>query len=298
MLFPHTQSPPIQSKNTRHKMETAIWMSIGIVVIVLLLRSMSKPPKVPLKMRKWADFVREHGPELVQVTEDVFQVGGTMDFPMPPHRTMHIYRVPNTRDLVIFSPVAVAEKVMEQILELGQPRFVISANAGHTRDMAVFSNRFPDAILSCPTASFKHVQPDAPKPLESLETVVDDIPGMNLIPIEGLKAHFEHIVEIQQEEGPVWLICDVMSNIPVHADFPWYGKLLYSTLGVWTNGSDPRVHFFFRKLWTKDERILADWLRSQKERTDIQCLLFCHGNDIMDKENIPNAFVSAADSLK
>src|SRR4051812_35770044 len=86
-------------------------------------------------------------------------------------RNMVVWRIPKTRELVIHSPVALSEALMQKFTngELGkgvrtlvvlsphcnpyillQVKYIIVPNSRHRRDAFVFGERFPNAHVLCP----------------------------------------------------------------------------------------------------------------------------------------------------
>ncbi|CAE7440679.1 unnamed protein product [Symbiodinium natans] len=71
----------------------------------------------------------------------------------PPMRNMTLYRPPGSRDLVVFSAVALEPPLMQQVEALGRPAVLVVPNAYHREDAAVWKARYPDLKVCAPSGS-------------------------------------------------------------------------------------------------------------------------------------------------
>jgi len=68
-------------------------------------------------------------------------------------RTMTIYKMKGTDQLLIISAIALKEETIQKLEALGKPTILICPNGFHKADAGVFKQRYPNLKIYCPMAS-------------------------------------------------------------------------------------------------------------------------------------------------
>jgi hypothetical protein len=214
-----------------------------------------------------------HGP-LTEFAPGNWTVRGTID--MPIHRNMGVHRL---RDggLLLYSVVALDERGLAALTELGPPRIMVVPHAKHSMDASFYKERFPDLVVAAPD--------DSKAEIEGRRKVKVDGSPSSLLPEFGLRSH--RIPGIRYEEpamevpvGGRWgmYVCDSLSQSPGR-DMQGIGGWAFSLFG--TSAGHFGVSRLFRWMMMNEKAPLKRWLDDQASRDDLAFVWVAHGDPLV-----------------
>ncbi len=220
---------------------------------------------------EWRRSVFPHGP-LQLVAPGVWQVTGSSGrSPVP--RNMVVGVLPD-RTLWLHSVIALDEKTMEELEQLGRPSVMVVPNPIHRLDAKVYKNRFPDLQVVCPAAARAKVE-QVLKVDATCEEALGKY-GIECQAPDGLKP-FELVYLFPTPGGPVLVVTDALMNLP---NLPgWRGRVM-----AWIGSTG-----FFgitrigKLLLMKDGKKFEQWLLALSSTPRLQAIVVAHGAVI--KEN-------------
>jgi hypothetical protein len=182
--------------------------------------------------------VEPHGP-LEQLGHNLYTVTGTLKMPLgETTRRMTIARLA-AGELVVFSPISLAEPEMKQIEAIGPIRYIIVPRGNHRLDLKPWKQRYPNAVVVAPEAVKSDIEEVIPVDHTFLDTgdpnvIIDNAPGTAkkeltmMVTTEGGKktlAVADLIFNIPEKSGVEGVAFKVMGMNPGHPSLPWTVKL-------------------------------------------------------------------------
>lgn len=156
--------------------------------------------------REWV--VQPHG-RLTDVASGLRTVEGSIVMPLGRFpRRMTIVAVKGGGQLV-WSPIALGEAAMEELLAAGPVRFIVVPNRAHRLDLAAWKARFPKAKVIAPPGTRTAVG-EAAK-VDSTRNTIGD-PAIRLRTFDGLKEN-EFLMEVERDDGVSLLLNDILANV-------------------------------------------------------------------------------------
>ncbi len=145
-----------------------------------------------------------HG-KLHEITPSVWQVKGSLAFPLERHMTVH--RLGNG-DLVIYSAVALNDEEMGALEKLGRPAWLIVPHPLHTMDARFYKERYPSIRVIAPD--------DARSKLHGMKVDFDPAAGVKEL---GLRHHIppgmrytEVVLDLDVDAGRALVFTDLMTR--------------------------------------------------------------------------------------
>ncbi|HEY4180646.1 MAG TPA: hypothetical protein VGM90_27565 [Kofleriaceae bacterium] len=208
--------------------------------------------------------VAPHGP-LEKLGHNLYTVTGRLEMPLgETTRRMTVARLAGG-ELVIFSPISLAEPAMQQLEAIGPPRYMIVPRGNHRLDLKPWKQRYPNIVVVAPEGVKADVEEVIPVDHTTLDTgdpnvLIDNAPGtakkeltMMVTTETGKKtlAVADLIFNIPEKSGVEGVAFKVMGMNPGHPSLPWTVKL-----GLVKDEAALKVGF---EAWSRDpelERIL------------------------------------------
>ena len=223
---------------------------------------MSKPNEI------WT--VLPHGP-LVMLEKNLMTVTGTVEMPFGNfERRMTVART-QAGELVVFSPIALAEPEMGKLVAFGRPTYLVVPNEIHRLDVKPWKERFPEMKVIAPPGSVAKVQELLPVDTPTLDT---GDPTVGYVVVPGTDDH-ESALVVQSEGGTTLVINELIFNV---ANKPGFGGWMMKLLGV--TGTEPHMPGVVRMREVKDKPALAAQLGAWSQLPSLKRLIVSHGSII------------------
>lgn len=238
------------------------------------------------KEKCYEDHVLPHSSELEElVPNTLWRLQGTLPFPLP--RCMVLYRLPNTKKMLVWSPIAVDEEMSAKIRELGEIEVIVIPSTHHTMDTLVFKERFaPRARVVCPASVRAQLSPDMTT--GTIEEEVENGGIKGALSADGMPEGGELALIFELGQGRAALcLCDLLFNILEESD-TWFGRFV----GKHVFGSFGPLHVtkFGKRFFVKDRQALAKWLtvavREKIEnefKLDLTIITVAHGTPVLSE---------------
>lgn len=228
----------------------------------------------------WAAHVVDHdGAGLVELYPDtLWHVVAKHKGYGPPWRRMVVYKPPGSRDLLLFSAIALDAATMTQLESLGRPAVLVVPNHGHRADAAVFKARYPDIRVASPGGWVR----DAVSAVVEVDLDVGALrygDAVRVCDIDGLAkpgtAPFEHAYELRCGDRWAFLVTDTLFNARDSGFIGW----VFGSRGLPSGGPGmARLSRWF----AHDLARVGAWYRKLSRRTDVCCILMAHGDAVTD----------------
>lgn len=191
--------------------------------------------------------VRPNGGLTAQIADNIWWAWGSLPG-MSLRRTMTVVR----RDdggLIIHNAISLDEGGMKDLLELGEPKFVIVPNAGHRLDAPAWRKRFPAAKFLGPRGGRAQIEKKV-----ALDGTYEDFPAGRDVRFEMIDgvAEAEGAMIVRSPDGITLVLNDVVFNMDRKRD-P-LGFLFTTVLG---SAPGPRVSRLVKLLFVKDKKRCA-----------------------------------------
>ena len=146
-------------------------------------------------------------------------VQGSLPQPGPSFpRNMVIYKIPGSEDLILFSPIALSESSMEELLALGNIAYLLVPNSWHRLDVGVYAKRFPQALVVAPASAADAVRSIKLKvhgtSEELLPTIHSEIVVHELTPGKAEPLYQLPLFQDGKLEGYACVVADLFFNLP------------------------------------------------------------------------------------
>lgn len=227
--------------------------------------------------------VLPHGELEEIISGRVWRVTGSLSY-LPVQREMDVYRFEDGESLMLYSVVALNERGMKSVEELGKPVLLVVPNKDHRLDIGVYADRYPEAKVVCP-----RVCRDALEEVVKVDGIMEEeclsrgeyVSPFEVIPILGVDNMLTVISADVGNGSVVLFLGDLLFNIvkrPANSGiidkllsgwvFKWYGPLHLPRFG--------------RMLLLEDRREFARWLLAVASEKQIAALVVCHGDPITE----------------
>lgn len=216
--------------------------------------------------------VLPHG-TLTSLEENLMTVTGTVEMPFGRfERRMTIAR-PGSGDLVVFSPIALAEEEMQKIEAFGRPAYLVVPNEIHRLDVKPWKQRYPQMKVITPRGSVEKVEEVLAVEGTSIDT---GDPAVRYVTVSGTGEH-EAALIVQSNGGTSLVINELIFNVPNRAGF---GGWLFKLMGI--TGDEPHMPGVVRMREVKDKPALAAQLAEWSSLPSLKRVLVSHGNIIAE----------------
>jgi hypothetical protein len=222
---------------------------------------------------EWQRSVFPHGP-LQLVAPGVWQVTGSS--PRGPVPRNMVIGILGDGTLWLHSVIALDEKTMDELEQLGRPSVMVVPNPIHRMDARIYKNRFPDLKVLCPSAARAKVEQVVPVD-DTCERALGQY-GVECQTPQGLKP-FELAYLFPTAEGPVLVVTDALMNIsPIPG---WQGRVMgwigsTGFFGITAIG---------KLLLLKDKKKFGQWLLSLASIPRLRAIAVAHGETIKHNPN-------------
>lgn len=293
----------IQKKEKEKKMEVdlkfVLTLTSTFIVSVLLFFRFFQTSSKKQKVESFESHVLPHS-EIQCLKKNIFWfVTGTLPPRGPPFgRNMGIYKIPGTSDLLLFSPIALSPKSMQELESLGKIKYLIAPNCFHRLDIGVYKLKYPEALVMCPSVSVSSISQVVPVDKTCEEILSKIIPNGFCFSLPGTMellyalplAESTETKEKKDEEF-AFVVADMLFNLPSGK----YGFFVEKILGSAGFFGVTRIGRFF--LWRAGKRKeFANELRKCATILNWKILFVAHGDIIT--ENCSNRLIEASQRLK
>lgn len=218
-------------------------------------------------------------------SDDVLTVTGDIRTPIG-HipRRMTVIRL-RTRELVVYSAMALDEEGMRAIEAFGRPAFLIVPGSRHRQDIVAWERRYPEARVIAPAGAA-----DAVRKLVTVDatSATFDDPSVRLVEVAGMGGR-ELALEMGVGRIDTIVLNDIVFNLPATRGLGgWIRRL------VGFEGTYPHIPGPIRKSWVDDPAALATQMRHWAAG-DPARVIVSHG-PIIDRD-ARGALIRIADDL-
>jgi hypothetical protein len=224
------------------------------------------------QQRAWDEHVLPHG-KLLEVAPNLWHVTGSLPRGHIP-RNMVVFRFPNNQ-LLIHSAIALDKPTITDLESLGAPSWLVIPNSLHTRDAAVYAQRYPAMRVLCPQAAGRRISRRVP-----VDAFAEDaLPplGIGCLAPDGVRPR-ELVYELPLEGGTGLIFTDLLFNLrAVRGWDGWLFRKLGSTgfFGMTALG---------RLVFLSDKKRFREWLNAIAGRSDIRAICVGHGDPVVGIE--------------
>jgi len=212
--------------------------------------------------------VLKHDP-IEKLTDNLWRVSGVMPGPTGAIQRQMVLARQRDGGVIVYNAIALDEPQMKELEAWGKPRAIVVPNGYHRQDVAIWKQRYPDAIVVAPTAGRKRVGK-----VVSVGAITADAPAdddVRLFEMDGCAA--ETCMEVRSGDDTAIIFCDTLLNVPKRRGV--IGFMLSPTGEV----SAPRVMRWFA---IKQKRAFAAHLEKLAQLPGLRRVLFGHGAPIVD----------------
>lgn len=228
---------------------------------------------------------QDDGNGLVELSKDrLWHVTATFQGNGPPMRRMIIYKPNKTQSLLLVSPTAVPEAIMQQIEALGSIDYLIIPNAYHRADAAVYHKRYPKAkVATLPDWVRTKVSEVVPVDMDVRELATTFSGSVKVRRIEGMgdpakeEGDFEYAYEFRLCDESSWAFCvtDALFNFQDKSTANW----IFGTRGiVQPNGCCTPIMGRISKFMAFDKKLVKEFYQGLAQRDDLKMILMAHGD--------------------
>ena len=214
-----------------------------------------------------------HGP-VERIDDGILSVEGEIRMPLGRFpRRMTVVALSGGRT-VVFSPVCLAERAMDDIESLGAPTFMVVPNGFHRLDARPWKQRFPSIKVVCPPGAKERVEKAVP--VDATTDVLADA-DVDFVIAKGCR-EAESALVVRREAGTTMVINDLISNVRHPKGIG--ANIMARLFGFGVHG--PRIAREVKWLLVKDKPALAMQLRAWADDATLRRMIVSHG-DIIDR---------------
>ena len=214
-------------------------------------------------LEKWT--VMPHG-RLTEIDDGIWTVTGELHMPLTPlERRMTVVRL-KTRDLVIYSAIALDETQMKVLEGAGRPAFLIVPGDHHRLDAKIWKDRYPDIRVIAPAGA--HDAAEQAVHIDATEVDFGD-EDVRFVTVRGMSGH-EAALVVRRPAGTTLIVNDIIGNMPSDA-----GLVLRLMRFA---GDEPHVPLPVSMTLDKDG--LRDQLLAWADEPNLKRLIMSHGKPI------------------
>lgn len=206
------------------------------------------------------------------IAENLWVADGVIQMPPGPlPRRMTIARLASG-DLVVFSAIALDDRGMAEIDNLGRPAFLVVPNAFHREDAQAWKARYP---------AMQVVAPERARSAVDEIVHVDDTAGdfgdasVRFVPVAGTRG--ESALVVRHRSGATLVINDLIANVQ---DARGLMRLVLTLMGF--AGRHPQVPRMFKRRAVEDADMVARQFRDWAELPGLERIIVSHGAIIED----------------
>ena len=162
---------------------------------------------MPKIFTEWT--VLPHG-ALTQLDEDLWTVTGELHMPLTPlERRMTVVRL-LSRQLVIYSAIALDEPQMKELESWGTPSFLIVPGDRHRMDAGIWKKRYPDVQIIAPSGARDAVEKVVPVDATDIKFTDE---RLQFVTVRGMTGH-EAALLVRRSAGTTLVVNDIIGNMP------------------------------------------------------------------------------------
>jgi hypothetical protein len=212
--------------------------------------------------------------EVKAVDDRILTVEGEIPMPLGKFpRRMTVVGLSRNRT-AIFSAIAVKDRAIRRIEEIGEPAFLIVPNGHHRLDARAWKQRYPKLKVLCPPAARDSVSEAVP--VDSTTDILGD-EDVDFVVVEGT-ADGEAALVVRRKSGVTLIANDVIANVRHPRGIG--GKIIARVFGFGTKG--PQVPGVVKRIMVGDEKALAGQLRKWAKIPQLRRIIPSHG-EIVDR---------------
>jgi len=270
------------------------WVKRHLILRLFASFGSSSPPQ---ERPTYAGSVLPHGP-LLKIETNVWCVQGTLPQPGPKfNRNMTIYRVPNSRKLVVHSAVCLNPEAKAQVEALGDICVVIVPNPYHRLDVIQYHEAYPNATFACPKDMIEKLDGWVPN-VKAIEEVIEADGDLGMLykePVGAADKHIEliYLLKVESAEARWCLICtDLYFNIETKdADFITKAIGSSGAFGPTLLGRTLASDLAAFRAWTAS-------LASSESTNVISSIIVGHGSIIQGVEQVQKKLAQAVELMQ
>lgn len=227
--------------------------------------------------------VAPHGP-LEKLGHNLYTVTGTLEMPLGTiTRRMTIARLTGG-ELVVFSPISLAEPEMKKLEAIGPVRYMIVPRGNHRLDLKPWKQRYPNVVVVAPESVKADIEEVIPVDLTALDTgdpkvIIDNAPGT------GKK---ELTMMVTTETGKTLAVADLIFNLPEKSGVE---SVAFKVMGM--NPGHPSLPWTVKLGLVKDEEALKRGFEMWARDPDLERILPAHGGVIENPKEILRSLAGA-----
>lgn len=230
--------------------------------------------------------VLPHSP-LTEVEPGLLTVVGEIRMPLGKFpRRMTVAALSRNRT-VVFSPIALGERQMSDIEEMGTPAFMVVPNGYHRLDAGPWKRRYPLIKVLCPPGARARVEKAVP--VDATTDVLRDR-AVDFITVAGM-GDAESALIVRRKQGTTLFVNDAIANVRHPAGLG--AKIMARMFGFGVK--QPQVPREVRWFLVKDKCALAEQMRAWAALPDLRRIIPSHG-EIIDRP--ARTLERIADSLR
>ncbi|CAJ1956113.1 unnamed protein product [Cylindrotheca closterium] len=281
---------------------------IALIGVVFVGKAMNKQESSSIRRpEEQQDTFESHvtqddGNGLVELSKDcLWHVTTKFNGNGPPWRRMIIYCPPKTTSLLLVSPTAARDDIMQQIEALGSVDYLIIPNAYHRADAAVYHKRYPKAkVATLPDWVRKKVSEIVPVDMNVRELANIFHDSIKVLRIGGMgdpskeEGDFEYAYEFRcSDQTLAFYVTDALFNFQDKSTANW----IFGTRGIeQMDGCCTPVMGRISKYMAFDKKLVKEFYSGLAKRENISMILMAHGDVFVGDTQKP--FQDIADNLK
>lgn len=212
--------------------------------------------------------VLPHG-QVKTVDDRILTVEGEIPMPFGKFpRRMTVVGLSRNRS-AIFSAMALNERAMRHIEEVGKPSFLIVPNGHHRLDAHAWKQRYPNLKVVCPPAAKKKVGEAVP--VDSTQDILND-KNVDLIIVQGT-GEGEAALAVRRKNGTTLIVNDTIANVRHPRGLG--GKIIARVFGFGVKR--PQVPRVVKRVMVEDKAELAAQLREWSAIPALRRIIPSHG---------------------
>lgn len=217
--------------------------------------------------------VLPHGP-VKTVGDRILTVEGIIPMPLGKFpRRMTVVGLSRNRS-VIFSAMALNERGMKRVEEVGKPSFLIVPNGHHRLDARIWKQRYPGLKVICPPGAKSSVSEAVP--VDATDDILKD-KDVDFVIVDGTDEG-EAALIVRRNDGTTVIVNDVIANVRHPRGLG--AKVMARLFGFGVKR--PQVPRVVKRVMVKDTEALAAQFRAWSEIDGLRRLIPSHG-DIIDR---------------